>query len=160
MFVFLCECLHCNSQNRRLIIDLQGLFLLKYHSVWTWNVYLMLCYIVDLITSISAHKKQNKKTDGWMLGENHSTDEWNLRVFISSFLFLAFLIYALKEKGLFYDETWWKKYLNVFLVLLHSLSSLCFLAAWFFSLQRPLQVPVTAHLPQRSCLIFPLHFVL
>ncbi len=29
----LCECLHCNSQNRRLNIDLQGLFLLKYHSV-------------------------------------------------------------------------------------------------------------------------------
>lgn len=51
-----------------------------------------------------------------------------------------------------------KKYLNVFLVLLRSLSSLCFLPAWFFSLQRPLQVPVTAHLLQRSCFIFSLTF--
>lgn len=78
------------------------------------------CFVTLLIWLPAFLHKQ--KTDAWMLGENHSTDDW--KGCISLFLFLAFLIYALKEKSLFYDEIWWKKYLNVFLVLLRSLSLL------------------------------------
>ncbi len=70
----------------------------------------MLCHIVDLITSISAQKnKKNRWMDvGW------KPLNWWMSC-ISSFLFLAFLIYALKEKGLFYDEIWWKKIFKCFL---------------------------------------------
>lgn len=133
MFVFLDERLHCNSQNRRLIVFNSLNLSLECLAVF--------CHIVDLITSISAQRK--------IKTEMNVGKQLNRRVFV----WLAFIVYALKEKGVSYYEIQWQKC---------SLLSpaLVFFSLRFSSLQWPLQVPVTAHLLQRFCLIFLSRLVL
>lgn len=124
MFVFLGERLHCNSQNRRLIIHLQVFFSDK--APFSLN---MEC-LTDALSHCwsdyqhSAQKKQNKKKDGFHLIYEIC------EVCISSFLFFAFLIYTRPILWLNITAKILKWFLGFALL---SLSCPCFLSALFYS---------------------------